>query len=63
MACRISARLGPEAYRTFLRHAPGFRLARAAQDPRLRAACALRAGSSGLMDRFLRGASLAATRL
>jgi glycosyltransferase involved in cell wall biosynthesis len=59
-ACRASARLGPGAYRVFLRQAPGFRAARPAADPRLRAACALRAGPSGLTDRLLRRASLAA---
>jgi glycosyltransferase involved in cell wall biosynthesis len=63
MACRTSARLGPGAYRTFLRHASGFRTTRAVPDPRLRAACAVRAGPSGLMDRLVRRASLAARRL
>src|SRR5436305_167942 len=62
-ACRTSARLGPGAYRTFLRHASGFRTARPAADPRLRAACALRAGPSGLTDHLLRRASLAAGKL
>jgi hypothetical protein len=63
MACRRSARLGPGAYRTFLRHAYGFRTTRAVPDPRLRAACAVRAGPSGLMDVLLRRASLVATRI
>ncbi len=59
-ACRASARLGPGAYRTFLRQAPGFRTERPVADTRLRAACALRAGPSGLTDRVLRRAWLAA---
>jgi hypothetical protein len=58
--CRASARLGPAAYRAFLRQASGFRTARPVADPRLRAACALRAGPSGMTDRVLRRAWLAA---
>jgi glycosyltransferase involved in cell wall biosynthesis len=61
-ACRASARLGPGAYRAFLRHASGFSTVRPVSDSGLRAACVLRAGPSGLTDRVVRRARLAAGR-